>query len=155
MNPISWNCRGLGNPRLVQALHDMTKAKYRRMERIKNRIGLANGLIVPCVGRKGGLAMLWAREIDLEIKSYSPSHIDVVINDTEKSFKWRLTGGGGIWSQKQIDGFSKVVDYCAFQDLGYCGSDFTSCNMQGGENIIYLRLDRAFANLEWTKKFGE
>ena len=33
-----------------------TKAKTRRMEGIKNRIGLTNGLIVSCVGRKGGLA---------------------------------------------------------------------------------------------------
>ena len=102
---LSWNCRGLGNPRSVRALHDMmrqwnpkvvflieTKAKTRRMKRIKNRIGLANGLIVPCVGRKGGLALLWNREIDLEIKSYSQNHIDVVINDAEKSIKWRLTG---------------------------------------------------------------
>ena len=66
---ISWNCRGLGNPRSIRALHDMvrrwnpkvvflieTKAKTRRVEGIKNRIGLTNGLIVPCVGRKGGLA---------------------------------------------------------------------------------------------------
>ena len=58
----------------------------------KNRIGLANGLIVPCVGRKGGLALLWTREIDLEIKSFSHNHIDAMINDAEKSFKWRLTG---------------------------------------------------------------
>ena len=41
------------------------------MERIKCRLGLANGLIVRCVGRKGGLALLWDREVDLEIKSYS------------------------------------------------------------------------------------
>ena len=95
---ISWNCRGLGNPRSARALHDMvrqwnpkvvfvieTKAKNRRMERIKNKIGLANGLIVPCVGRKGGLALLWTREIDLEIKSFSQSHIVAVINDAEKS----------------------------------------------------------------------
>lgn len=142
--------------------------------------------------------MLWAREIDLEIRSYSPNHIDAVINDAERNFKWRLTGfygqpethrryeswhllaflnnqlhlpwlclgdfneilsnsekqGGAIRSQQQMDGFRKVVDYCAFQDLGYCGSDFTWCNMQGGENRIYLRLDRAFANLEWMENFG-
>ena len=186
MNPLSWNCRGLGNPRSVRALHDIvrqwnpkvvflmeTKAKNKRMERIKNEIGLANGLFVPCVGRKGGLAMLWARDIDLEIKSYSSNHIDAVINDTESSYKWRLTGfyghpetheryeswhllaflnnqlhlpwlclgdfnkilsnsekqGGAIRSQQQMDGFRKVVNYCAFKDLGYCGSDFTWCNM--------------------------
>lgn len=66
-----------------------TKAKTQRIERIKNKTGLANGLIVPCVGKKG-LALLWAKEIDLEIKSYSQNHIDAIINDTEKSFKWRL-----------------------------------------------------------------
>ena len=50
-------------------------------------------------------------------------------------------------------GFRKVVDYCGFQDLGYIGFDFTWCNMQEGENRKYLRLDRAFATLEWTRKF--
>ena len=82
MNPISWNCRGLGNPRSVRALQDLvrcynskvvflmeTKAKIRCMERIRNRLGFANGLIVPCIGRSGGLALLWAREVDLEIES--------------------------------------------------------------------------------------
>ena len=62
------------------------------MERIKSRLGFDNGLVVPCVGRKGGLALLWAREVDLEIKSYSKNHIDAIINEEEHSFKWRLTG---------------------------------------------------------------
>ena len=100
MNPISWNCRGLGNPRSVRALHNLvrrwnpkviflieSKAKTRRMERIKYRLGFANGLIVPCVGRKGGLALFWAREVDLEIKSYSQNHVGAVINDMDHSFK--------------------------------------------------------------------
>ena len=29
------------------------------------------------------------------------------------------------------------------------------CKGGGGENRIYLRLDRAFANLEWVENFGE
>ena len=66
MNSLSWNCRGLGNPRSVRALHDLvrrwkpkivflmeTKSKIKRMEKIKNRIGFANGLIVPNRGRSG------------------------------------------------------------------------------------------------------
>ena len=68
MNPISWNYRGLGNPWSVKALHDLvqrwnpkivflmeTKSRKNRVERIKNRIGFANGLIVPIVGRSGGI----------------------------------------------------------------------------------------------------
>ena len=89
---ISWNCRGLGNPRSVRALHDLvrcwnpkivflmeTKSKKNRMERIKNRIGFANGLIVPSVGRSGGIALLWTREISLEVKSYTKFHVDAII----------------------------------------------------------------------------
>ena len=104
MNPISWNCRGLGNPRLVRAPYDLmrhwnpkivflmeTKLKMNCMERIRNRIGFANGLIVPSVGRSGGIAFLWTREINLEVKSYTTFHVDAVISETSSDYKWRLT----------------------------------------------------------------
>lgn len=57
------------------------------MERIKNRIGFANGLIVPSVGKSGGIALLWAREINLEVKSYTRFHIDAVISKPNSEFK--------------------------------------------------------------------
>lgn len=62
------------------------------MERIKNKLGLANGLIVPSNGRSGGLALLWSREVDLEIKSYRKNHIDAVVTKPENGFKWKVTG---------------------------------------------------------------
>ena len=40
-----------------------------------------------------------------------------------------------------MDRFREVVNACGFKDLGYCGPDFTWCNMQEGDNRIYLRLD--------------
>ena len=59
---------GIGESRSVRALHDLvqrwnpkivflieTKSRKNHMERIKNRIGFANGLIVPSVGRSGGI----------------------------------------------------------------------------------------------------
>ena len=52
-----------------------------------------------------------------------------------------------------MDGFRSVVDFCGFSDLGYCGPDFTWCNMQEGENRLQLRLDRALATPEWIEKF--
>ena len=63
-----------------------------------------------------------------------------ILSNTKKS-------RGAIRSQQQMDDFRKVVDYCAFKELGYCGSDFIWSNMQGEDNRIYLRLDRVFANL--------
>ena len=65
--------------------------KY-RMEREKFKIGLLNGLIVPSVGRSGGFAMLWSRDIKVEIQSYSRNHIDAVVIDPDSNFKWRITG---------------------------------------------------------------
>ena len=99
MRAIIWNCWGLGNPRSVRELHDLvwcwnpkivflmeTKSKKNRMERIKNRIGFSNGLIVPNVGRSGGIALLWTREISLEIKSYTKFHVDAVILDANSDY---------------------------------------------------------------------
>ena len=62
--------------------------------------------------------------------------------------------GGANRSQHQMDGFRRIVNYCDFHDLGYCGPDYTWSNMQDGENRICLRLDRALATLEWSARFG-
>ena len=98
MIPLSWNCRGLGNPRSIKALHVMvqrwkpdivflmeTKSKVKHMERIKNRVGFANGLIVPSRGRSGGVALFWTSEINLEIKSFSRNYIDTFVREADNS----------------------------------------------------------------------
>ena len=211
MIPFSWNCRGLGNPRSVRVLHVIvqcwkpnivflmeTKSKVKRMERIKNRVGFANGLIVPCRGKSGGVALFWTREINLEIKSFSGNHINAIVREADNNSMWRITSfyghpethrryescrllsflhsqfqlpwlclrdfneilsmhekaGGPVRSQQQMDGFRNIVNFCGFSDLGYCGTDFTWCNMQDSENRIQLRLDRALATPEWLVKFA-
>ena len=53
-----------------------------------------------------------------------------------------------------MDGFREVVNICGFKDLGYTGPDFTWCNMQEGENRVYLRLDRALATNDWINHFN-
>ena len=62
------------------------------MEKIKNRIGFANGLIVPSRGRSGGVAMFWTQDVNLDINSYSRNHIDAIVKETEDNFQWRITG---------------------------------------------------------------
>ena len=62
--------------------------------------------------------------------------------------------GGVPRPQRQMDRFRKVVNSCGFKDLGYCGLDFTWCNMQEGINRIYLRLDRALATNDWISYFS-
>lgn len=104
MNTICWNCQGIGNSRTVFALHDYvrwwnpyvvflveTKSKIKRMRKIKFKLGFSNGLIVPCHGRSGGITLLWSKEINLGILSFSHHHIDATITDQQNNFKWRFT----------------------------------------------------------------
>lgn len=37
------------------------------MERVKEKAGYINGLIIPSMGRSGGLALLWSKDILVEI----------------------------------------------------------------------------------------
>ena len=78
------------NPKVV--FLSETKIKSRRMEMVKYRLGFSNGLIVPSRGRRGGLALLWSRDTNLEIKSFSDHHIDAVITESSNGFLWRFTG---------------------------------------------------------------
>ena len=83
MISLGWNCRGLGNLQTVRVLGKLvqqwdpkivflleTKIKKKAMEKVMEKINFVNGLIVPRKGRGRGLALLWKREIDLEIMGY-------------------------------------------------------------------------------------
>ncbi|XP_050245813.1 uncharacterized protein LOC126693715 [Quercus robur] len=71
-----------------------------------------------------------------------------ILSMTEKA-------GGALRSQCQMDKFRQVVNLCGFKDLGFCGPDFTWCNMKEGSSRILLRLDRAFASSEWLNHFKD
>lgn len=51
----------------------------RSLEAICRQLEFKNGFFVDCVGRKGGLMLLWSDDTDLSIKSFSQDHIDVVV----------------------------------------------------------------------------
>ena len=70
-----------------------------------------------------------------------------ILSVTEKS-------GGPQRTQRQIDGFREAVNLCGFQDLGFSGPQYIWCNMRDNCDRVYLRLDRAFANSDWSNKFS-
>ena len=51
--------------------------------------------------------------------------------------------------------FRDAIHQCGFKDLGFFGPEFTWCNMQEGDNRMYLRLDRALATPDWIDYFKE
>lgn len=102
MSLLSWNCRGLGNPRTVREVGKMvhrynprilflieTKKKATEMERCRIRWGFDCCLAVDSCGKGGGLAVLWNNDFLASIISYSKHHIDLLV--TDDGGDWRIT----------------------------------------------------------------
>lgn len=109
MNLLSWNCQGLWNQRAVTILSHLVREKSPKVffiflflfygnKTINGRdVGIQANLptrcilIVPCIQRRGGLALLGKKEVSLHIQTFSPNHIyALILND--KHHPWRLTG---------------------------------------------------------------
>ena len=73
------------NPKIAFLME--TKVGISKMERFRTRIGLPNGIIIPSNGRSGGIALLWKKDLDVELKSYTRNHIDVVVTNPRLGFK--------------------------------------------------------------------
>ena len=88
MRIMSWNCRGLGNPRAVRALKKLikrqdptlvflmeTRKKAHEMNKLKNLGSLTNVVAVDCRGdgkeRVGCLAIMWKNTVDINVFYYS------------------------------------------------------------------------------------
>ncbi|XP_019157949.1 PREDICTED: uncharacterized protein LOC109154672 [Ipomoea nil] len=104
MSTISWNCRGLGNPRTVRELTDLASQKkpdfiflmetmVQRVhaERICVTLGF-DGLfyVDPTPQGGGGLALLWRKNNTESLLSYPKNHIDIEVNMSSFS-RWRMT----------------------------------------------------------------
>ncbi|KAL4598366.1 hypothetical protein ACB092_11G054800 [Castanea dentata] len=98
MRTLRWNYQGLGTPQTIRDLRDLvqqwdpdfvflseTKLKKSSMEKRKRNVGFINGLIVPSVGRSGGLALLLMKDITTDIQSYSDWHIDAIVTEVSDS----------------------------------------------------------------------
>ncbi|XP_075665634.1 uncharacterized protein LOC142635339 [Castanea sativa] len=101
---MSWNCRGLGNPYSSAVLSHLvrekapnvlflmeTKQMMDEMRKFQADLRYDNLLVVPCVRRADGLAMLWKDEVRLDVQTYCLNHIDAHIL-TDPNSPWRLTG---------------------------------------------------------------
>ncbi|KAG7942844.1 hypothetical protein I3843_15G007300 [Carya illinoinensis] len=104
MKIMSWNSRGLGNPRGVRTLRDFvrreapdvvfiteTRSRTARMEFLKVQMGFSCFLPVGGSGRRGGVCLFWRSEVNLILRSYSPFHFDVLVSDCISGISWRLS----------------------------------------------------------------
>jgi hypothetical protein len=56
-----------------------TKAKIGSLERLRCSLGFEGLLQVDPVGRSGGLAFLWQKNLEVSIVNYSQHHVSVLI----------------------------------------------------------------------------
>ena len=111
MKILSLNCRGLGQPEAVREVRSfcqlhcpavvfLSETRYfdNRVDGLVRSLGMEGGLGVGSLGRGGGLALLWSREVDVNLESYDKLHIDVTVRlATNTSVAWRFTGFYGCW----------------------------------------------------------
>ncbi|KAK9670069.1 hypothetical protein RND81_13G174700 [Saponaria officinalis] len=177
---LSWNCRGLGSPRAVNALKGiinvenphfvfLSETKLKNKERLEHCMGEGKRM-------RGGLIFLWSEHVNLNPRSYSKNHIDMIMTANDKN--WRVTGirqsndpwfcfgdfnailsatekqGGNNKSQREIDAFRDVVEFCGFREITYIGHPFTWSNGRGGDENVQERLDRAMATDEWIDMYS-
>ena len=103
MKILSWNCRGLGQPRTVQELVCLTKThrpiviflwETRKnkdyVELLRYRLGMNNLLNVSSYGKGGWLAVFWDEAYSSELNKYD-EHFIVMYDDKGGRWvtKWR------------------------------------------------------------------
>ena len=115
MKLLSWNCQGLVNPWIVHSLRKLVKDQDPKvcflMETCLDKEGydkhckempFQDKLIVKRLNSGGGLALIWRREVNLDVINYTDNHISAKVVE-EDGFVWYLTCFYG-WldaSQKQ------------------------------------------------------
>jgi len=102
---LSWNCRGLGNPWIVQVLNWMvrtkkpnlvflmeTKLNSKKMEAIQTKLDFDAIFVVDSIGKSGGLALMWKLDNVMNIQNYSRWNINVVIQTDSTTKEWKFSG---------------------------------------------------------------
>src|SRR3954467_12679245 len=97
MKILSWNCRGVSNPRAIPNLRSLaqkhrpdviflseTLAKSQRLESIRVMLRYNSCLTVDVEGRSGGLTVLWKDNIQCHVLNFLSNFVNVLIQDETK-----------------------------------------------------------------------
>ncbi|KAA3487458.1 reverse transcriptase [Gossypium australe] len=145
-----------------------TKIDEKRMEKVRKRRGFVNGIDVGAEGSRDGLCLAWKREIIVNLRSCSKSHIDVLIKEDNVAEEWRFTringqdqnypwlvsgdfneimysfgkSGGIPRDERRMEAFCEVLEECQLVDRG---------NLS--ETNFKEKLDRGVSNEKWIHLF--
>ena len=126
MSTLSWNCRGLGQPRTIRMLAELVRSKKpififlietlcsrNKLERLKIQLGYDGLFVVERVGRSGWLALLWKATSTVNLLQFATNFIDAEVEVPDLG-KWRLIGFYGYTEssqRKKIVGFAPFTCY--------------------------------------------
>ena len=176
MQILSWNCRGLGSPEAVNALRRIvinedpqlvflqeTKLHQHELERVKVKLRYDGLIAVGCEGqgrkRRGGLALMWKKGVQVTLKSFSQNHVDTMVS-AKGSQPWRYTGMYGHPEESKKGQTGELLRDLAMAEENIpwlCGGDLNlmmwSTEKQGGgafnfEEAEILRLAMDYCQLE-------
>ena len=69
-----------------------TKVRAKKMERVQIQLGFKQMLVVDCVGKDGGLALLWMTDSRVKIQNYSHQHINEKVCSSPTNPVWKFMG---------------------------------------------------------------
>uniref|UniRef100_A0A803Q7N5 Reverse transcriptase n=1 Tax=Cannabis sativa TaxID=3483 RepID=A0A803Q7N5_CANSA len=102
-----------------------TRLNSSGMEFVRVQLGYTRCFTVDARGKSGGLALLWTSDFVVQIKSFTVSHIDALV-ENDLGFMWRFTGfygspdpGGRVESWKLLFRLKNMFNYAWI-----CGGDF-------------------------------
>ena len=138
MTSLAWNCRGLGNRRLVRELANIVQAEgpkivflsetwsgRKQLEKVKRELEFDGLFTVPSDERGGGLALLWKSEMNVWVDSFSKFHIDAIVHGGSEE-AWRLSGFYGEpdrdrredgWNMLRLLRSRSELPWCCFGDF--------------------------------------
>lgn len=66
-----------------------TKLCRQQMEQVRRSCGFQNGIEVDADGTREGLCLVWKRDVNITLRTFSKLHIDVLVEDSDTRVKWR------------------------------------------------------------------
>lgn len=131
MSLLSWNCRGLGNLQIFNALKKVIriekpnivflmekKSDVDWMKIVRDHNGFKESYIVPSDGSSGGLALFWNSEIKMQVLSSSLSYIDGIVNEGSTSNKWHMIGFyGNLDTSRRVESWKLLNSLFAVSPL--------------------------------------